>query len=135
MKQSKFIFRRCRSVISPKLSNDETDRRPSIRRRCKYVNRTAMSIIMSLPKFKEDDPWARAVGTDSRDLPPGEQPSPGFPSRERSPGGRLNSSPFLSRDQRAGGRLLLRTHRPITGFSRLGRRRCAHQRRNRVLHE
>jgi len=63
---------------------------------------------------------------DSRDLPPEEQPSPGFPSRERSPGGRLNSSPFLSCNQRAGGRLLLRTlHRPITGFSRLGRRRCS----------
>lgn len=60
-------------VISPKLSNNEmTDRHPSIRQRCKYVNRTAMSIIMSLPKFKEDDPWARALGTDSRDLPPGE---------------------------------------------------------------
>lgn len=56
-------------------------------------------IIISLPKFKEDNPWIRMV---RRDLPPGKGPSPGFPSPGIVlPRPRLNSSPFfVSRSSR-----------------------------------
>lgn len=84
-------------------------------------------IIISLPKFKEDNPWIRMV---RRDLPPGKGPSPGFPSPGIVlPRPRLNSSPFFvsrsSRGWHSSPSPDLPTYHGSS--SRLDRRWCVHQ--------